>query len=203
MYSKSEDISLCSYMFNGDLSLENSKFISFIIIFCGFMSIVVDLAQDGNFDIHEFYILQTFFCWPSIIEDFIISFILWSFRYIERLIGEKTMICFLLNNLITFLPIFCVTIYIYGIKRHFSFLFFIPCSLFIFMLWRIPSTPFFKVPKLSDKIIVTILFSIEVIMQFPLSALSLISSICGYIFWVNDSFKIKRILTNLNFDDHD
>lgn len=188
-------------MFNGELSLENSKIISFIIISCGFMSIVVNLAQDGNFDIQEFHILHTFLCWPSIAEDLMMSFILWSFRYIERLLGEKSMVCLLLNNLIVFLPMFCVTIYISGIKRHFSFILFIPCSLFVFMIWRIPSAPFLKIPKMSDKAIVTILFSIELIMQFPFSALSLITSVFGYIFWLNDSFGIKRILANFNFFD--
>lgn len=188
-------------MFNGELSLENSKFISFVIIFCGFMSIVINLAQDGIFDIKEFHILHTFFCWPSITEDLIITFILWSFRYIERLLGEKSMICFLLNNLIAFLPIYCVIIYVTGIKRHFSFFFFIPCSLFVFMIWRIPSVPFSKMPKFSDKIIVTFLFSIEIIIQFPFSILSLLTSIIGYIFWINDFFKIKRIISYFNIND--
>lgn len=172
-----------------------------MMISCGFMSIVINLAQDDNFDIQIFHLLHTFICWPSIAEALIISFILWSFRYVERLLGEKSLFCFLLNNFIVFFPVFCVIIRIAGIKHHFSFLFFIPCSLFVFMVWRIPSTPIYKNSKLNDKVIITILFSIESILQFPFSFLCLLSSSFGYYFWVNDSFKIRRVIFNICFND--
>ena len=146
-------------MYYGDLSLQNAKYTSFVLVFCGFMSIVAILAQDEIFDVPILDIFQTLICWPSMIEVVVISFTLWSLRHIERLLGQNSTQLFLLVNFVTYAPTFCAIIYTFGIKSHYSLLFFVPYSLFIFMLWRVPALSLDKM----DKLLISCVFSVEII----------------------------------------
>ncbi|OHT01269.1 hypothetical protein TRFO_31938 [Tritrichomonas foetus] len=133
-------------------------------------------------------------CWPTILEGFCMAFCLWAFRHIERLLGRKSFAIYLLYNVLTFLPTFLLILQIRGFKSHFSFLFFIPFSLFVFMLWRLPATHYSG--PLTDKFIVCLAVFIVVVLRFPFSIMTLLSASIGYYCWTFDIFKLRRILTN-------
>ncbi|OHT01510.1 hypothetical protein TRFO_31660 [Tritrichomonas foetus] len=185
-------------MFDGDLSLDNSKITSIVLITCGFMSVVVSLAQDDIFEIPALDIIQTLICWPSIFESVIISFTLWSLRHIERILGIRSISEFFFINFLISIPTFYFAIFISGFKRHYSIMFFIPYSLFIFMIWRLPAITFHSKPKINDKVLISIIFIFEILWQLPYSILSLIAANIGYMLWSYDKFKFRERRHNIN-----
>lgn len=178
-------------MFNGGLDFSGAPIIENIVILLGFLTIVLYLAQDKSVTIHILDIIQTFLCWPTVLEGIHIAFCLWCFRHIERLLGMKSFNIYLLYNFITYLPIFLLALQIKGFKGHISFLFFIPFSLFIFMIWRIPSVVYSG--PLTDKFIVCLSFVFVIVLRFPFSILTILSSALGYYLWTKDALMLKRI----------
>lgn len=189
-------------MLKGNFSFDGAPIISDTVITLSFLTVVLVSVQDQSVSIPILDIIQTFLCWPTIFEGVSAFFCLWCFRQIERMFGLKGFIIFLLYNFLTFLPSFLISLEIYGFKGHFSFLYFIPFSLFIFMLWRIPAT-FYSGP-LTDKFIVCLSFFFIIALRLPISILALMSAILGYYLWSIDFFRFKKFasLNSLEFEAH-
>ena len=181
-------------MFNGNLIFKGAPITGNIIIIVGFLTAVLSYAQDGQYSIPLLDILQSFLCWPTVLEGFCIAFCLWSFRHIERLLGQKSFILFFLYNFLSYIPTFLLVTAIKGFKYHFSFLFFIPFSLFIFMFWKLPSVVYSG--PLTDKFIVCLAVFIITLLRFPFSIMAILSGVCGYYLWNTDLLKLKRMLLN-------
>lgn len=186
-------------MFKGSLDFSGAPIIENIVTLLGFLTIVLYLAQDKSVTIPILDIIQTFLCWPTIFEGIHIAFCMWSLRHIERLLGLKSFTIYLLYNFITYVPIFLFVLLLKGFKGHFSFLFFVPFSLFIFMIWRLPSEVYSG--PLTDKFIVCLSFVFVVILRFPYSILVILSSALGYYLWARDYLMIKR-LASIEIDRH-
>lgn len=157
------------------------------------MSITVNLAQDGIFEIMLLDVIQTFICWPSLLETIFISCILWMLRHIERLIGILSILTYFFIQMLCSLPFFCFVLSWKGFKKHYSFLYFVPYSLFVYMVWRIPSYH----SAFIDKILPSILFSLIILLNFPFSIFNLIAAVLGYSFWINHSFRFQKCLRKL------
>lgn len=193
-------------MFKGSLDFSGAPITENIVILLGFLTIVLYLAQDKSVTIPILDIIQTFLCWPTIFEGIHVAFCMWSCRHIERMLGLKCFVIYLLYQFITYLPIFFFVLLLKGFKGHFSFLFFIPFSLFVFMIWRIPSDVY--AGPLTDKFIVCLSFVFVIILRFPYSIMTIFSSAFGYYLWDRDFLLLKRLASvqtsrQLNtFSDH-
>ena len=168
-------------MFFGELSFHDSILTPNIAFLTLFMTVVLSIAQDDSLPIPALDVFQCFFCWKSMFEAGIITGSLWMLRHIERLIGTKMLFKFFVVNMLTFLPFFAALILALGFKIHFSFFYFLPFSLFLFSIWKIPSLAI--AGHLTDKLVVICLLILLVYLQFPYSIAPLISSIIGYCIW--------------------
>ncbi|KAK8842730.1 hypothetical protein M9Y10_025593 [Tritrichomonas musculus] len=187
-------------MFDGDLWTEGSPILSNFVFLAGFFTLVLSAAQEDDIIIPTLDIFHTFISWPNFNEGVIITFCLWCFRNIERILGIKVLVQFLFYNLISYLPLFITTIILKGFRSHFSFLFFVPFSLYIFIVWQIPSVKLFSV--LTDKIAISLAFIFLVCCHFPFSLFPLISAIIGNIIWSFDVFRLKKC-TQEPVDEYD
>ena len=123
-------------MFDGDLWIEGSPVLSNLVFMLGFFTLVLAAAQEDDVIIPTLDIFHTFISWPSLNEGTLLTVCLWCFRNIERILGMKALLQFLFYNLITYLPFFALVIVLKGFNLHFSFFYFIPFSLFIFVIWN-------------------------------------------------------------------
>ena len=173
-------------MFNGFKMFCGAPFISNLIVIADFLTILLYLSKDEN-EISFFQVL-------------IITFCLWSFRYLERILGQLTLVIYMLYNLISYLPFFVAILVFKGFKYNMSLLIIIPISFLVFTIWRIPEMNVYK--NVTDKMIISILMFLVFILSPFQCLVALLSSIIGYNFWEKDIFKLmsffkKRSLDNL------
>ena len=176
-----------------------APFISNLIVIADFLTILLYLSKDEN-EIYFLDVVQTLFCWPSLFQGLIITFCLWSFRYLERILGQLTLVIYMLYNLISYLPFFVAILVFKGFKYNMSLLIIIPISFLVFTIWRIPEMNVYK--NVTDKMIISILMFLVFILSPFQCLVALLSSIIGYNFWEKDIFKLmsffkKRSLDNL------
>ena len=186
-------------MFNGFKMFCGAPFISNLIVIADFLTILLYLSKDEN-EIYFLDVVQTLFCWPSLFQGLIITFCLWSFRYLERILGQLTLVIYMLYNLISYLPFFVAILLFKGFKYNMSLLIIIPISFLVFTIWRIPEMNVYK--NVTDKMIISILMFLVFILSPFQCLVALLSSIIGYNFWEKDIFKLmsffkKRSLDNL------
>lgn len=177
-------------MFDGDLWIEGSPILSNFVFLIGFFTLVLSAAQEDDIVIPALDVFHTFISWPNFNEGAIITVCIWCFRNIERALGLKVLILFLIYNFITYLPLFILTIFLQGFRYHFSFFFFVPYSLYVFIFWQIPPVKLFYF--LSDKMVISFAFLFLTICHFPFSLFPLISGIVGNILWSFDVFGLKK-----------
>ena len=177
-------------MFDGDLWIEGSPILTNLVFLIGFFTLVLSAAQEDDIVVPTLDIFHTFISWPNFNEGTIITLCIWCSRNIERILGLKVLIQFLFYNFITYLPLFILTIFLKGFRYHFSFFFFVPFSLYIFIVWQIPPIKMFSF--LSDKMIVSLAYLFLVLCHFPYSLFPLISAIIGNILWSFDVFNLKK-----------
>lgn len=177
-------------MLRGNLTLEGASFVSNAILLISFISVVLCLAQDEHLDIPALDVIQTIFCWPSVVESVLISVLLYLLRDVERVMGYRSLMYLLGTNLVTFLPAFLVVLILEGFACHFSLLFFVPYSIFVYTFDKIPETRMFW--EVTDKHVVLVLFCLIAGYRAPESILCLISAVFGYIIWRNDWIKLRN-----------
>lgn len=180
-------------MFQGDISFEGSMLIMNILMLSTFMSIVLLLAQEDDLVIPILDIIQSLICWGTFYQCVIISACFWCFRYIERMLSTRILVNFLIYNAVTYIPFWGLVIFFKGFKIHFSLLYFIPFSLFIFTIWQLPSIPVSG--KLEDKIVLTLTFALLLVITFPYGFVPLITSIFGNILFEIDFFRLQKLVT--------
>jgi hypothetical protein len=178
-------------MFLGDRTLVGSAILSDIVILAGFLTTILHFAQDETLEIPALDVLQTLFCWPSFFEGLLATLCLWSFRHIERMLGLRGLVIYLVYNAITYsLPFFIVLLW-KGFHAHFSLLNFLPYSLYVFMFWRIPAVMF--ADPLTDKVTVSLSLFLIVVAKFPYSLLALLAAAAGYWLWSCDILQIRYL----------
>ena len=177
-------------MFQGDFSFDGAPLIMNILMLTAFMTVVLLLAQEDDLVIPVLDLVQSLVCWPTFYECLIITSCLWCFRHIERIMGTRILVNFLLYNFITFLPFYVVVIYFFGFQSHFSFLYFVPFGLFVYILWNLPSITVSG--KLEDKMLMTIMFLVIMLISFPLAFIPLGTAIIGNILFHFDLFRLKK-----------
>jgi hypothetical protein len=168
-------------MFRGDLSFASAQVIPDAIVFTSFLSGVLLLAQDSALNIRALHIVQTLFCWPSFVESFIVSVCFWVFRDFERMLGAEKLLYYFAIHFFTFFPVFFIVLVLKGFAYHFSLLFFLPYSLYAFMVWHIPATKI--AAHCTDKLAVSALFLFLLCYRLPFSLLAAGSSVSGLIIW--------------------
>ena len=178
-------------MFEGETAFP--PIISKLTLFSEFLTVVLTSAQDPSTKIKILDILQTFFCWPSKYQGFLVFVLLYATRGIERILGTTSFITFLIYNFICFLPVFLLVMYFEGFDHHFPFLLFIPLSLFVYSLFKIPSS-FVEAP-LTDKLLVCMIFFLFFLHHILPYTLALISVSLGNYLWHIDLFKIRFCVT--------
>ena len=188
-------------MFDGDLWVEGSPILTNFVFLIGFFTLVLSAAQEDDIIIPTLDVFHTFISWPNFNEGTIITVCIWCFRNIERVLGFKVLIQFLFYNFITYLPLFILTVFLRGFRYHFSFFFFVPFSLYIFIVWQIPPVKLFHF--LSDKMVISFAFLFLIICHFPSSLLPLISSIFGNILWSFDVFGLRKCTQEPIEDQYD
>jgi hypothetical protein len=102
-------------------------------------------------------------------------------------------LAFLLYNSLTYVPLFLIVLKLKGFHARFSLLGFIPHSLFVFMLWRLPAVMFTE--PLTDKFMISLSMLLVVIGRLPYSILSLFAAASGYWAWTNDFLRIRKFFT--------
>jgi hypothetical protein len=180
-------------MFHGSRSFEGSPILSDIALFVGFLTTVLYFAQDPSLEIPILDVVQTLCCWPSFLEGFLITICLWAFRHIERMLSVNGFLAFLLYNAITYIPFFILVLKLKGFHARFSLLGFVPHSLYIFMVWRLPSVMFTE--PLTDKFVISLSMLLVLTARFPYSIMSLLSAAFGYWAWNSDLFRIREFFS--------
>jgi hypothetical protein len=180
-------------MFHGDASFEGSQILADIALFIGFLTAVLYFTQDQTIEIPLLDIVQTLLCWPSFLEGFLITFCLWSFRHIERMLGLSGFIAFIIYNFLAYLGPFFLVLTLKGFHARFPLLGFIPHSLFVFMIWRLPAVMFAE--PLTDKFVISLSMLLVVTGRFPYSIFSLLAAIAGYSAWSHDVLWIRKLLS--------
>jgi hypothetical protein len=183
-------------MFHGDRTFNGSPVLSDIALFVGFLTTVLYFAQDPVLEIPILDVIQTLCCWPSFLEGLLITFCLWAFRHIERMLSVNGLIAFFIYNAITYALPFLFVLKVKGFHARFPLFGFVPHSLYIFMLWRLPAVMFTE--PLTDKFVITLAMLLVITGRFPYSLLSLLAAAGGYWTWNCDFFHIRKLFTVQN-----
>jgi hypothetical protein len=165
--------------------------LSNIALLLGFFTIILEAAQEEDLVIKTLDVFQTLMSWPSFNEGLLLTVCIWSFRGVERIMGSNLLLVFLLYNLLAFLPTFLSIIFLKSFRLHFSLFYFVPYSLYIYTLWEIPATQ--VASFFSDKLLISIVFLVAVIIRFPFSLFPVFSAILGNVLWSFDVFRLKRL----------
>jgi hypothetical protein len=180
-------------MFEGDRSFNGSPILADFAIYVGFLTTVLYFAQHPILQIPVLDIIQTLCCWPSFLEGVLITLCLWAFRHIERMLSVKGLVAFFIYNSITYAVPFFFVLKLKGFHARFPLFGFVPHSLYVFMLWRLPAVMFTE--PLTDKFVITLTMFLVVIGQFPYSILSVLAAVGGYWAWNCDFFRIRKLFT--------
>jgi hypothetical protein len=180
-------------MFNGDRTLRGSL-LSYPTITGGTtMTFFCFLAEFHPTKSKIVSVIHSLFAWPTLFEGFCFPIVLWSLRHVERLLGRRVFIVFLLYNYVAYVPFYFPCMFGLRWYSRISMLYFHPYALFIFMLAQIPAIPVFL--ALSDKLMVTLLFLLLIAIQLPCSLVPLASAIIGNLCWSFDVFRLSRFTT--------
>lgn len=179
-------------MFRGDLLFEGSPLILNIIGAFTFLTIVVLWTGDSDDRLLFIEAAHSILCYSSFKECFLTVLILWSFRNIERMMGSRPLLNLFIYNLLTYLPFFVLMVVFLGFLRNIILIRFIPYSLFIYMLWNLPSISVSGF--LGDKIVVILFFVALMIPTFPFCFVPLFTSIFGNILFHKDVFCLKKLI---------
>lgn len=157
-----------------------------------FFTVIMVAAQDDELTIKFLDVFQALFAWPTFNEGMLLTACMWCFRAIERILGTKQLMIFLLYNFLPYIFFYVAVTLIFGFALHFSFWYFVPFGLYIFTLWNIPALDI--VPHVSDKMIVTLLMLTVLIVRFPLGFVPITSSILGNFLWSFDLLQLRKFL---------
>jgi hypothetical protein len=177
-------------MLQGNILPEGAPVMSNIALLLGFFTIIMEAAQEEDLVIRTLDIFQTLIAWPSFNEGLLLTICIWSFRGVERIMGSSLLLAFLTYGLLVFLPAFLSIVLFKGFRLHFSLFYFVPYSLYICTMWEIPATQ--VASFLSDKLLVSLMFVIAIILSFPYSLFTVICAIISNILWSFDVFRLKK-----------
>jgi hypothetical protein len=158
--------------------------LSFIIAVFSFVS------QLHSFCTLSYLIFRSILGWPTLTESVLFPFAIWSFRHVERLLGQTALCIFFAHNLIVYLIAYIPLVIYAEWYPNLAFLYFYPYSLFIFIFAQLPSFSIFLI--LSDKLIITFLFFFFLVVQFPYSLVPFTSAIIGNVLWFFDPFNFRE-----------
>ena len=158
-----------------------------------FLTLVLYFAQDRALEIPLLDVVQTLFCWPSLFEGILTISCLWSCRIVLVILGDIGFRSYLVYQFLTYLLPFILIVSVFGFRVHFSLLNFIPYSLFVFVMWRIPASCRTLEP-IADKDLLLLVMSLVIIGRFPFSLVALVSGGLGYFFWKRDVLAIRKIM---------
>ena len=173
-----------------NVNLEGSPIILNLAAVVGFFTLVAIAADEPELPVRELDIFHSIFGWSTFDQGVFISAALWFFRVIERAMGTKLLSLFLGYNMLMFIPFFVLVLFLKGFSYHFSFFSFVPYGLFIYMLWHIPALRIGKT-RITDKLIMLLIFVIIIILQFPFGFLPLVSAIIANVIWTFDTVKLQ------------
>lgn len=180
-------------MFIGDIWIDGAPTQFYFLFVPPIFSLLIWLIELQNSQYTTLRVIHIIFCWFSLFDIFIVEFLIWSLRGIERILGCKQFRIFMLYNIIIYLPC-CILTNLFVPKNICLPLgYFYPFSLFIFSLAYIPSTSIFLI--VHDKLIVTLGFILLIAVYFPYSFIPLISSIIGTLLWSYDVFHLSKCAT--------
>lgn len=180
-------------MFIGDIWIDGAPTQFYFLFVPPIISLFIWLIELQNTQHLSIRIIHIVFCWFSLFDIFIVEFLIWSLRNIERMIGTKQFRIFMFYNFIIYLP-FCVLVNFFAPKDACLPLgYFYPFSLFIFMLVYIPSTSIFLI--IHDKVFITFGFTLLTAVYFPYSVVPLITSILGNLMWCYDIFHLSKCVS--------
>jgi hypothetical protein len=178
-------------MFRGNLWTEGAPILSNLVFLLAFFTVVMTAAQEDDLPVRPLNVFQTVASWPSFNEGAILTVVLWCFRGIERVLGSKLLAVFLLYNFLVFLPLFWVVVWADGFERHFSLFFFLPFALYVYALWNLPATP--TLGRLTDKLLLSLLIGLELIVEFPWGFGALLAAILGNVVWAFDCLRVRKL----------
>lgn len=177
-------------MFLGERSIRGSSSAYPFIIVGTFATIFTYLGQLYAYDSIPFLVIRTILGWPTLTEAFFLPLAIWSFRHIERLLGQSAFWIFIAYNVISYLPVYLPLAIFAKWSQHLALFHFYPYSLFLFTLAHVPATPVFLI--LSDKIIILMLFLLFIAIQFPYSLVPFVSAAVGNALWSWDCFGLCK-----------
>ncbi|OHT00879.1 hypothetical protein TRFO_32352 [Tritrichomonas foetus] len=180
-------------MLSGDFWIDGAPSQCYFLFIVPIFTFIIWLIELQTTTEKYILIIHILFCWNSIFEGFFMSFIIWSLRNIERIVGFKSFRNFMIYNWISYLP-FCILInFLTGIETHLPMNYFYPFGLFSFMLYYIPSQPIFLI--LTDKCVLTLAFILDIIVYLPYSLVPVVTGAVGTAMWSYDVFHLGRCAT--------
>lgn len=178
-------------MINGGLEGGSSPIIGNLVFLLCFFTLVMAVAQDEDLRIKSLDVFQSFVAWPTINEGMIMTGCLWSFQIIELLIGSRALLAFMGYNCLTYVPFFVAVVYVYGFESHFPLFYFAPFSLYVFALWRIPSSMLSTF--ITDKMLISVVMTMDIVLRFPFSLIPVFSAVIGNVLWAFDPLKLHKL----------
>ena len=178
-------------MIRRDICTPGAPCIENIAIVLGFFTIIMAAAQEDDLEIKLLDIFQAFCAWPSFNEAALLTGCMLCFKPIERILGTKLVAVFLLYNFLAYLPFYILVVVFCGFSNHFPLFFFVPFGLYVFVLWEIPSLR--VVSFVTDKIILSAVLAIEIILEFPFGFIPLGTAMFGNIMWGFDVLRLRKL----------
>ena len=178
------------WMLFGDVSIEGAPTVIPFLYIVSFMTSIMCLVESQGPDAPWLLIFHSLLGWPTMTEVIMLTFCLWAFRGVERILGEKLFRNFMLYNLIAYLPFYLFFMIYFKWFNRISLLYFYPYALFIFVLCHIPSTEVYLI--ITDKILVTLAFVLTMAVQVPYSLVPFGCTILGNLMWSYDVIGLLR-----------
>ena len=151
-----------------------------------------------------FDILKLFFSWGSLSQAIIATFLILTFRGIEKMLGSNIFLVLLSYNFLIYIIPWIVILFINGSELNLPLITFVPFGLFIYCFWEIPSLSIF--PYLSDKVIVCLFMILFGTYSFPYSFIPLITGIISLILFHYNCFKLRnyiKVIPNDEFSEEE
>ena len=133
---------------------------------------------------------HSFLGWPTMLEGVVFAVSLWILAPVERILGRKQFRNLLLYTGVAYLPLYIGSVALFRCFEDLSALFWLPYSLFVFMLLHIPATEVYLI--VTDKLVITLAFATVIAIHAPYSFVAVVGAIIGNAMWSYDVIGLAR-----------
>lgn len=161
------------------------------------ISLVTIPAQDPKRPIFFIDLIQTLFCWSSVIQAFEAVLFLTHMEIVEKMLGDSAYLSLLIYCFIFYLPVFAFMVFWKGIEFHFPLIIFVFFGDFVYYSLNVPVSDGDASTKWVKFAIAIIVMSNSSISFLLPCLVSLLLSFFAETLFERDDFGITKFLSRL------